>query len=428
MRLPADFFLAFRYLRPKRNFLSIITLLSIAGPTLGVAILIVVMSVMSGFDRDIKARIVEMQAHLQILPGYNQDGSPGVIEDALPILNALNKIGIKGAPIIESPILVQHKKRIGIKFLRGIQPDLEGQVTNLIHKVEGTYDIEEGEVLIGREMALEMGVWIGDKLLIHSPGKLTKNIEWNDDGSIQMDDKGDVFLPEEVTIAGIFSMGLHEYDANMVFMNIDQAAEVTGLDWGSATSVHAQVNDPFNMKKETAAVQAALGKHYRIVTWQKANAQLFAALRVEKNLMMLVLSFIVVVAAFCISGTLLTVVIQKTRDIGVLRAVGMGRFAIARVFVIQGAVIGALGTACGTGAGLLIVHSRNEIANLLGRLWGVEVFPEELYQLTQIPAWVKPGDLMVIVSLAFLICVGSSLLPALYAAFIQPAKALQDDG
>lgn len=427
MRLPADFFLAFRYLRPKRNFLSIITLLSIAGPTLGVAILIVVMSVMSGFDRDIKARIIEMQAHLEILPGYNADGVPGVIEDPLPILEALDSAGLQGAPIIESPILVQHEKKINIKFLRGIQPELEGKVTNLIHNVEGKYDIEEGEVLIGRQLALEMGVWIGGKLLIHSPGKLTQNIQWNDDGSIEIDDNGDVFLPEEVTVAGIFSMGLHEYDANMVFMHIDQAAEVTGLDWGMATSVHAQVKDPFNMAKETAAVEKALDRHFRIMTWQQANAQLFAALRVEKNLMMLVLSFIVVVAAFCISGTLLTVVIQKTRDIGVLRAVGMGRFAIARVFVLQGGVIGALGTACGTGAGLLIIHSRNQIADVLGQVWGVEVFPEELYHLTQIPAWVKPGDLMVIVGLAFLICVGASLLPALYAAFIQPAKALQDD-
>lgn len=429
MRPPADIFLALRYLRPKRTFISVITVLSVLGPTLGVAVLIIVMSVMSGFDRDIRARILEMQAHLQIQPGFNLDGAPRVMEDPIPVMEALEAIGIKGAPIIETPILVQHDKRINIKFLRGVNPGLERDVTNLESGVkEGTFGIVEGQVLIGRELAYELGAGVGDKLLIHSPAKLTESVTWNDDGSIEIDEDADVFLPEEVEIAGIFSMGLYEYDATMVFMHIDQAAELTGLDWGMATSVHARVDDPFAMSEETEALKKRLGNRFRVISWQEANAQLFGALKVEKNLMMLVLSFIVVVAAFCISGTLLTVVIQKTRDIGVMRAVGMGRASISRVFVLQGAIIGAVGTACGTGSGLLIIHFRNEVADFLGMVMGVEVFPKELYHLTQIPAMVKLGDLSIIVSLAFVVCIGASLLPALYAAGIAPARALQDEG
>ena len=428
MYLPADIFLAFRYLRPKRTFISIITLLSVAGPTLGVAVLIVVMSVMSGFDRDIRARILEMQAHLQILPGYNLDGTPAVLEQPQPILDILGQQAIQAAPIIETPILIQHRKSINIKFLRGIEPRLERTVTNLANRVvAGRFEIGEGEALVGRELADELGAGVGDTLLIHAPGKLAENIKWNDDGSIEMDKEGDVFLPEEVVIAGIFSMGMYEYDSSMVFIHIDQAAELTGLDWGMATGIHAQVPDPFDMSGEVFRLRQALGGQGRIVTWQEANAQLFGALRVEKNLQMLVLSFIVVVAAFCIAGTLLTVVTQKTRDIGVMRAVGMGRFSVARIFVLLGGIIGFLGTFGGTVAGLTVVHFRNQVADLLGRVMGVEVFPKELYHLTQIPAMVKRTDLSLIVCMAFLICVGASLMPALYAACIPPARALQDD-
>lgn len=428
MRVPSDIFLALRYLRPKRTFISLITLLSVAGPTLGVAVLIVVMSVMSGFDREIRSRILEMQAHIQVVPGFNSDGSPAVIEDPRPIIEALGKLRLKGAPIIETPILVQHERQINVKFLRGIDPPVERQVTNLAERmVSGTYDIAEGQALIGNELAYELRAKVGDKLLVHSPGKLTKNIKWNDDGSIEFVEDAEVFLPEEVEIAGIFSMGMYEYDSSMVFTHIDQAAELTGLDWGMATSVHAQVADPFAMSDDVAALRELLRGRYRIISWQEANAQLFGALRVEKNLMMLVLSFIVVVAAFCISGTLLTVVIQKTRDIGVMRAVGMGRWLVARVFIMQGGIIGFLGTVCGSVAGLTVIHFRNQIADFLGTVMGVEVFPPELYHLAHIPAMVKGGDVAVIVSLAFLICVGASLLPALYAAFIPPVRALQDE-
>ncbi len=427
MRLPADLFLALRYLRPKRAFISFITLLSVAGPTLGVAVLIVVMSVMSGFDRDIRSRILEMQAHLQVAPAYNLDGSPPVIGAPQPLLETLAELGIRGAPIIETPILIQHRRQIAIKYLRGIDPELERHVTHVDTKVDGRFELIPGEVLIGRELALELGVRLGDTLLVHSPGKFTDSVKWNDDGSLEIDPEATVFLPEEARVVGIFAMGLYEYDASLVFMHIDQAAELTGLDWGVATSIHASVADPFAMAAETQALRQRLGHRYRIIPWQEANAQLFAALRVEKNLMMLVLSFIVLVAAFCISGTLLTVVIQKTRDIGLLRAVGFGHAAVARIFVLQGAMIGLLGTAAGTGLGLLVIHYRNAIAELLGTVMGVEVFPKELYHLTQIPAMVKTGDLTTIVALAFLVCIGASLLPALYAAFICPARALQDD-
>ena len=427
MQLPADIFLALRYLRPKRTFISVITLLSVVGPAIGVAVLIIVMSVMSGFDRDIKDRILSMQAHLNVTPAFAVAGQGvNTIANPAPVLAKLRELGIAGAPIIETPVLLQHRKELRVKFLRGIEPALERQVTDVASKVKGRFDIKEGEAVIGEEMAYDFGVHLGDTLLIHSPHKLTRNIVWQDDGSIKIKASDEVYLPEEVKIVGLFSFGLYDFDNSLIFIHIDQAADLCGVDWGAATAVQARCRDPFAMTTKTEALRAAFPE-LRVTSWQEANSQLFGALRVEKNLMLLVLFFIVVVAAFCIGGTLITVVIQKTRDIGVMKAVGLTAGTVARIFLLQGILIGFLGTAVGTGLGLVLVYYRNQVAGLLGRVMGVEIFPKELYHLSQIPAMIKRGDVILIVGLALLICMLASLLPALYASCLSPAKALQDD-
>jgi lipoprotein-releasing system permease protein len=427
MNLPSDIFLALRYLRPKRTLISVITLLSIIGPALGVAILIIVTSVMSGFDRDIRQRILSMQAHLQAYPAfYSRDGNGPVIRDPQPVLQEMDRLGIQGAPIIEGPILLQFEDQIQIKYLRGIEPDREGNVTRLQENLVGRYAIKEGEALIGQEMAFAMGLRIGDELLIHSPQKLTRNIEWSEDGTVTVKESEEVYLPEEVKIVGIFSMGVYEYDSSIVFIHIDQAADLFGLDWGTATSVHAKTPDPFDLDDLTATLRARL-PGYRMVTWQEQNEQLFGALRVEKNLMLLVLFSIIVVAAFCIAGTLITVVIQKTREVAILKAVGMTGALVARIFLLQGAIIGILGTALGLALGLLVVHFRNQVAAVLAKIMGVEIFPKELYHLSQIPAMIKQSDLLLIFVVAFVLCIAASMLPALYASSLSPARGLQDE-
>ncbi len=428
MKLGADIFLALRYLRPKRTFVSFITLLSIAGPALGVAVLIVVTSVMTGFDHDIRERILAMQAHLQVQPAFSSVGRPTlVIRNVDPVLGKMKALGVKGAPLIEGPVLLQFENNIQIKYVRGIVPEREDDVTSIREHIEvGKFEIAEGEALIGSEMAMLLGVGVGDEILIHSPQKLTRNIEWADDGQVKLSDADTVYLPEEVEIAGIFNMGLYEYDTSVLFLHIDQTADLFGLDWGSATSIHAKTRDPFNLNHEIDALRSSFPQ-YRVRSWQEANSQLFGALRVEKNLMLLVLSFIVIVAAFCIAGTLITVVTQKTREIAVLKAVGMTAGTVARIFILQGAIIGVLGIGIGTGLGLLVIRFRNQIADLLARAMGVEIFPPELYHLSKIPALVITDDVLLIVGLALFICINASLLPALYASALSPARGLQDE-
>lgn len=425
----ADIFLALRYLRPKRTFISVITLLSILGPVLGVALLIIVTAIMSGFDHDIRERILDMQAHLQVFPGYGIGlGRTDVFADPAPVMETLNQAGAVSAPVMEGPVLIQRNDQISTKLVKGIVPELEKRVTN-IHRspnFQGRFDIKEGEALIGEDMAAELGLSIGNQLLIHSPKRLTGNVKWEEDGRVKVTEPDEVYFPEEVTIVGIFSMGVYEYDSSIIFMYLDQADDLFGYDWGSASSVHARVPDPFQMDHLVASLRQRLS-HCQLVTWQEANRMLFGALRVEKNLMFFLLTFIVIVAAFGIAGTLITVAVQKTREIGILKAMGFGAGIIARIFVIQGGAIGIIGTTIGTFLGLLIVHYRNQVADILARVMGVEIFPEKLYHLSSIPGQATPGDVITIVLLALAICVLASLIPALYATALSPARALQEE-
>jgi lipoprotein-releasing system permease protein len=426
MQLPADIFLALRYLRPKRTFISAITLLSGVGPVLGVALLIIVTSVMSGFDHDIRQRILDMQAHLQVYPGYGASGA--VFEDPEEVLAALDKVGACGAPVVEGPVLIQIRDQVYTKYLKGIVPKLEKKVTNIATapSFRGKFDIGEGEAMIGADMALELGLNIGDRILIHSPKRLAGNVTWEEDGQVKVTEPDEIYFPEEVTIAGIFSMGVYEYDSSIILLYLDQADDLFGYDWGSATAVHAGTPDPFHLDELTDKLHTLL-PDCRIVTWQQANKMLFGALRVEKNLMFFLLTFIVIVAAFGIAGTLITVAVQKTREIGILKAMGIGNGMIARIFILQGAVIGVIGTLIGTGLGLLIITYRNQVAALLARIMGVEIFPKKLYHLSQIPAHATSGDVLHIVILALGICICASLIPALYASALSPARALQEE-
>jgi lipoprotein-releasing system permease protein len=423
MRLPADFFLAFRYLRPKRTFVSIITLLSILGPTLGVAILLIVSSVMAGFDRDIRRGIMNMQAHLQVYPRFE-----AVLDDPAPLMDSLREHGVQCAPLIEGSALIQLRQSIQPKMLRGIVPALEKEVSKVAAQdFVGRFDIRDGEAIIGQRLAMQLSLRIGDQMLIHSPARLTQNVTWQDDGQVDVSQPDELYLPEEVHIVGLFSSGVADFDDNVIFVTLDQAAELFGYEWGSATCVQGKVADPMRMDALVATLREAIFPA-ELVTWQERNQLLFGTLRVEKNLMSFLMTFIVLVASFSIAATLITVVVQKTREIGVLKAVGMSRWLIARVFLLQGAIIGLLGTSFGTALGLLVMACRNQIAKLLSAIMGHDVFPAELYHLTQIPALTTATDLGRIILLSLSICVLAALVPALYASALAPAKALQDDG
>ena len=422
MRLPADIFLAMRYLRPKRTFVSVITLLSILGPVLGVTVLIVVTAVMAGFDKDIRQGIMDMQAHLQLYPMYSKS-----INEPKEIVEKLAKFDVKASPVIEGPVLLQVKESITPKVLKGIAPATESNVSQ-VHKCikAGRYELKEGEVLVGDMLARQLGIWVGSVLLLHSPARLTQNVKWKDDGTVDVSSPDELYLPEQVKVVGIYSMGVSDFDENIIFIHIDQAADLYGFDWDTATSIQGKVPHPLEMEGLAKEIERSF-PDFICETWQQRNQLLFGTLRVEKNLMTFLMAFIVLVASFSISATLITVVVQKTREIGVMKAVGMSRSLIARVFLFQGTIIGVLGTAIGTMLGTLIVVFREQIADFLSWILRHDVFPAELYHLRRIPALITTYDMTFIVCLALVICIMASIIPAIYASFKEPAQALQED-
>jgi lipoprotein-releasing system permease protein len=365
-----------------------------------------------------------VQAHVYVNPAAGQTAIP----EPAAIIKTLAAAGVCAAPVIEGPVLIQVRNGSSVKMAKGIRPELEKQVTNIASngRFSGRFEIHEGEAMIGSAMAQELGLKIGDELLIHAPQRLTGNITWQDDGNLRVKEPDEVYVPESVRITGIFAMGVYDFDNGLILLHLDQAAELFGQDWGSATSIHGRVPDPFRMEALLANLRAELPQ-YTVRSWQEANQLLFGALRVEKTLMVFLLTFIVVVASFGIAGTLITVAVQKTREIGVLKAMGMSRALVARIFLLVGGIIGCIGTLIGVGLGLLVIRYRDAIATVLSRGMGVDVFPPELYHLTQIPGKPMALDVTLITLMSLVICILASLIPAVYASALSPARALQEE-
>ena len=241
----------------------------------------------------------------------------------------------------------------------------------------------------------------------------------------------EVYLPEKVTVVGIFDLGISDLDDNVIYMHIDQVADLQGYDWRSATSIQGKVKDPMDMREIVLKLNAALNSggglmRYRIITWQERNAKLFETLRVEHILLLFLMTFILLVASFSIAATLITVVVKKTREIGVMKAMGIGSISVARIFVLEGLIIGIIGSVLGTIIGALVVIYRTNVAAVISAIVGHEVFPAELYHLSEIPADMSAGDLIGFNALAIVICILSALIPSLFAAFMTPAKSLQE--
>ncbi len=437
MHLPLDIFLALRYLRPKRTFVSFITLLSILGPTLGVAILLIVNSIMAGFGKDIQENIMSWQAHLHVFPNMKS-----TMDDPEKIIEILEKHGVKASPLIQDSALIQVKAStlsgeteqvIQPKVVYGIDPAREGEVTGIKGAmIYGKFDIEEGEAIVGDRLANAVGLRIGSSFLIHSPARLTQNVKWDKDGQVHVGQPDEVYLPEEVKVVGIFSMGFAEFDENVIFVRRDQAADLFGYDWGTATSVQGKVPDPMQMDKLMQELNNSINepnrlRRFKIVTWKERNQMLFSTLQVEKKLMAFLMTFILLVASFSIAATLITVVVQKTREIGTLKAVGVSSWTVARIFMFQGAAIGVFGTTFGITLGLLVIHYRNAIAAILSKIMGHDVFPPELYHLNHLPALWTGSDLVTVSILSMTVCILAALIPAIFASALPPAKSLQDN-
>jgi lipoprotein-releasing system permease protein len=426
IRLPFTYFLALRYLKPKRTFLSLITLISILGVVLGMSVLIIVISVMTGFERELQRKIIGFDA--DVLISGNE-----VMNNWREILDRTKntKGVIAAAPFAQGRVIVQFQNHRAVPWLRGIDPELEQSVANLKQfLVAGEFDLNGDNGIIGSELASTLGVSIGDTIEIYSPhdmGELQKALdaaEGKPDNQQELKRVRELILPMEITVTGMFNSGRYAYDSDFIIVPLHIMQEAYSLG-GGVHGIAVRTSDPFTADKVRDRLNRFIEPPFQAVTWIDQNRELFDAIRIERTTMFFVLIFVVIVAAFGIMSTLITSTVQKTREIGLMKALGAQMTQIMWIFLAQGMIVGFFGTLIGLTSGIALVQYRNEVRDFLAATLHIELFPAAVYQFSEIPAEIVPRDVFVICVSGFLICSIAALIPAYFAARLDPVKALR---
>jgi lipoprotein-releasing system permease protein len=399
--------IAFRYLRSKRrlHFITLVSLLAVGGVFLGVAALTIVLSVMNGFEDKVQRRIAGTNAHLAVLGG---DGAPLPAGTAIPaaIREALPAADI--APFVYGKVMVASKHSVDGMVLKGVDPALERRVTDILAHVapaEGAFDGGDlPGIALGQELALRLRVKRGDIILVSVPQE--------EPGGIL----GGVPHTKRLRVSAIFESGLYEYDSSFGIVLLQTAQDFFRLD-ADVTGYQLRIPDLFRARERSRALEEALGPAYRITNWIDLNRNLFAWMKIEKAVMFTILVLIVLVAAVNIVSSLVMLVLEKRRDIGVLRAMGVTPRGIMQIFLLQGTLIGAAGTALGLAAGAAVSYA-------LGR-WNLLRLPGEIYFLDTLPVKMEALDFALVGGAALVICFLASLYPAWQAARMAPVKAIR---
>jgi lipoprotein-releasing system permease protein len=403
---------AARYLRPRRTegFISVIAGFSFLGIALGVATLIIVMSVMNGFREELLKRILGLNGHLEIY------ASEGVITDydaAAEVVRGLPGV-VQVAPMIEGQVMATAAGRTSGAVVRGIKPeDFRARKLLADHIEQGSLDDFKGDdtVVIGARLAQRLAVNVGDRITLISPeGRPTAF--------------GTVPRMRAYAVAATFEVGMFEYDSTFVFMPL-KAAQVYFRIPDAVSSLEVIASDPDRIQYLRDAIITALNRPVRILDWQQANSSFFNAIEVERNVMFLILTLIIVVAAFNIISSLIMLVKDKGQDIAILRTMGATKGMIMRIFFLSGASIGAVGTLAGFGLGLAFADNIEIIRRWIQGLTGTELFAPEIYFLSQLPAKVDVGEVATVVTMALVLSFLATLYPSWRAARLDPVEALR---
>ncbi len=412
MNIKPDIYLALKYLMPKRNAVSVITCISILGVSLGVSVLIVVLAVMTGFTDVLQDQLLETTPHFQI------QKHDGYIKQPNKIVEKLKKEGYKSSPVVVSPTLIQVNSNFIPKIIVGIDPFIESPINIKKNIIMGEYSLESGDLLISSYISRELNLGLGEKILLHSPTKLSKMIQVNDDGNLDVSKENRIYLPEEYIIKGIFKTN-RKFDAKHIVMGIDDADEVIGIPFGGANNIYGWVENPFEMEDAMKYLNAEF-PDLKPLSWQTIHKEFLGVIATEKNMMFFLLVFIVLVASFTITNTLITVVIQKTREIGLLKSLGASSARVMRVFLFQGIFVGVIGTICGICLGIVFVQFRNNILYIVSKISG-----QRIISFDDLPASILVGDVLIISAITISLCLVGGLIPAWRAAHLDPAKALR---
>lgn len=406
--------MAFRYLRAKRKegFVSVIAGFSFLGIGLGVATLIIVMSVMNGFRQELFSKVLGINGHIGV---YAAQG--GWLENYRDILAKVQAVdGVKLAmPLVEGQVMVTSDRHSQGAVVRGISPADYAKRDVLVNGLAGgtieTFS-EPDTVFLGERLAQKLGVFAGEEVTLISPrGTVTAF--------------GTVPRMLSYAVGATFSVGMFEYDANFIFMPLEDAQKF--FDAGDAVSnIEIFTKDPNRIDEIKSVIQQKLqGYGVRIYDWQRSNATFFNALQVERNVMFLILTLIILVASFNMISGLIMLVKDKGRDIAILRTMGATRSMIMRVFLMSGAAVGFLGTLFGVLFGLFFCDNIENIRRFLESLTGTELFAAEIYFLSRLPAIVNPSEVAYVVLMSLFLSFGSTVYPAWRAARLDPVEALR---
>ncbi|MCQ9208681.1 MAG: lipoprotein-releasing ABC transporter permease subunit [Omnitrophica bacterium] len=388
-----ELFISWRYLmaRRKERFISLISLISILGIALGVMALIVVISVMNGFDQELREKIVGINPHILI----EKEGGIDNQEELLARLTDTKGL-IGASPFINGQALLKINKKITGVMLRGIEPSGEKKVTKIgQYLVAGNLDLGDQDLIVGTELAKKFYLKVGDKLGVVSPA-MGKTLNFR--------------------VAGIFNSGMYEYDLNLVLTNIKAAQKIFNLE-GLVGGVGVRLDNLYRAPQIRKSLQLALGYPYWVRDWMSLNKNLFSALKLEKTVMFIIVALIVVVACFNIISHLIMMVMEKTKDIGILKAIGATNRSVRKIFKMEGLIIGLSGTAFGLGGGLLLCHllKSYQFINL----------PREIYYMENLPVEIRWMDSLIIITSALFISLLATIYPALQASRLSPAETLR---
>jgi lipoprotein-releasing system permease protein len=409
-----ELFIGLRYLKAKRKqtFVSLITLISIAGVMVGVTALIVVIAVMNGFKEDLRDKILGVTSHVVI---SRFDGNISKYQKVRAKVEEV--AGVNAAtPFIYTQVMISSRKAISGAVLRGIEPKTASKVINLPKNLRsGSLDELEAEkkpegmrstpgIILGNELARNIGVSRGEPVTVISPlGRLTP--------------LGRVPRSQTFRVAGIFDSGMYEYDSSIAYVSLWAAQRFLGIG-ERVTGIEVRVDEIYEADRVARAIGKALdGYPYWSRDWMRMNKNLFSALKLEKIVMFIILTLIILVAAFNIVGTLIMVVIEKTRDIAILKSMGATRRSIMKIFMIEGAVIGLVGTLLGLLGGYTL-------CKLLATYKFIEL-PSDVYYISTLPVQMNPLDVAIIALAAIVITLAASVYPAWQASRFDPAEAIR---
>ncbi len=418
MQLPFEWQIGWRYTRAGRSgrrngFISFISGVSVLGIALGVAALIIVLSVMNGFQKEVRDRMLSVISHVEI---FDARGGPLTDWRATAAAAARHPQVVAAAPFVAAQALVGRGDELRGAIVRGIDPDAEARVTDLARQLQGGVlpRLEPGawNLVLGAELARLIGARVGDKVTVVAPGG-------------QVTPAGVVPRLKQFTLAGTFEAGHYDYDSGLVLMHVDDAARLFRVE--GPTGVQLRLADVHAARVAAGELAAALGPEVLVRDWTRTNRNWFDAVQVEKRLMAIILTLIVAVAAFNLVSTLVMTVTDKRADIAILRTLGASPRSIMAIFVVQGATAGVIGTLAGVGLGLLVAFNVDVIVPAIERLLGVAFLPGSIYLISRMPSEPLASDIVPIAVVSLLLAFVATLYPSWRASRVDPAEALRHE-